>query len=1084
MPSKKKFVFAGLFLLSIIQVQASKLGYYRYPAIYEDVIVFTAEGDLWKTTTAGGTAQRLTTHHGMESRAAISPDGKWIAYSAEYEGPTEVYVIPIDGGVPERITYDGSSAHVQGWTPNGNILYSSRIYKSTYPDFHLIQINPEEKQAELFPLSQAYNGELDPEEQTLYFTRRPKQGSATKRYQGGTIEDIWAYTNGADQSVLLTVGFKGTSKNPMWWNHRIYFASDRSEVDGTMNLYSMKPDGSDIQQHTHHIGWDVYEPDLHNGKIVYQSGADLWVYDIAADETAKIDIELTSDFDQQREKWIPTDNSSFTAHLSPEGDKVAITVRGNVFTVPVNGGRTVFVNRNDGVRYRDAQFMPNGDELLVRSDQSGEVEYWTYPANGVGSATQHTSNADIIRYQGVPSPDNERLAFADHNKQLWLHDFSSGESIKLLKSQTQEFSNITWSPDSRYLAFSYGAENEYPVIKVYSIEDGHFYDITSDRIISHDPAWDPNGNWLYYLAETDIKTEVGSPWGFYQPEPYINNETKLYAVALQKGNRFPFQDDDELYQAPEKPKKRAATEAIEIDWKDIRKRVYPVPISAGNYNSLSLTEDRIFLKKDDDLQMLKIGNENIELKTAHEKNGSYELSLDAKSILLKKGSDIYVVKADASVPFDLKEAKVSLSDVKFSIDPKQEWKQIFVDAWRMERDYFYDPNLHGVDYQKELDKYLPLVDRIADREELNHLIDQIVGELSALHNGARGGDVRDGDEDVQIGYLGAVLKKDEDAGGYLVDHIYQNDPDYPENLSPLDKPGVDIHEGDILTSLNGVDLLSVDHPNQLLRNQAGNQVLVEYHTPGSEENKQGIVVPLSSSGELNLRLSEWEYTRRLKVDEMSGGQIGYVHIRAMGGGNYPEWVRNYYPVYRKAGLIVDVRYNLGGNIDSWILSKLIRKNWFYWQDRSGEPTWNMQYAFRGHVAALCNQHTYSDGEAFAEGIKRLNIGPLIGMRTWGGEIWLSSRNRLVDGGIARAAMFGVYGPKDHNDMDSEMVWLVEGEGVVPDIDVDNEPHQTFLGKDAQLEKAVEVLMEEIKNDPRPIPTPPPFPDKSFDYPEE
>ncbi|MGZ5487092.1 MAG: S41 family peptidase, partial [Candidatus Aminicenantales bacterium] len=471
------------------------------------------------------------------------------------------------------------------------------------------------------------------------------------------------------------------------------------------------------------------------------------------------------------------------------------------------------------------------------------------------------------------------------------------------------------------------------------------------------------------------------------------------------------------------------------------------------------------------LQAVEIKNRNIQAKTLVEDVRNFELSADGTKLLVRKGSDIYVIDAGTAqpTPQTLTERRVDLSKWTFSIDPREEWRQMFVDAWRMERDYFYDRNLHNVDYQGLLERHRPFADRVSDRSELNDLLAHLVGELSALHTFVRGGDVRQPADNVTPGSLGARLVRDEAKGGYRIDHIYRSDPEYKDNLSPLGKPMSAIREGEIITAINGASTLGVPDPSLLLRNTAGQQVLLEVKPAAGGAVRKEIVVPITPYAESDLRYAEWEYTRRLEVEKSGKGDIGYVHLRAMGNANYTEWVKNFYPVFDRKGLIIDVRHNNGGNIDSWILEKLMRKAWFYWQDRVGKPTWNMQYAFRGHMVVLCDERTASDGEAFSEGFRRLGLGQVIGTRTWGGEIWLSSSNVLVDRGIASAAETGVYGPEGE--------WLIEGHGVVPDIVVDNLPHAAFNGKDAQLEAAVKHLQELIAKDPVDVPKHPPYPDK-------
>jgi C-terminal processing protease CtpA/Prc/Tol biopolymer transport system component len=788
-------------------------------------------------------ARRLTSHPGEESSPTISPDGKILAFTAEYEGPSEIYTMPLEGGLPTRRTFQGEWAIAVGWTPDGKLIYTTEHY-STLPDAQLAVIDLSTGKSTPIPLRQASEGTYDPSGKTLFFTRLPFQGSHTKRYKGGTAQNLWKYIDGQPEAVALTTDYPGTSKNPMWWKGRVYFASDR---DGTMNIWSMREDGRDLRQHTHHRGWDVQFPSLSEGKIVYQLGADLHLYDTVSNQDTTLDITLTSDFDQTREKWVRKPMEYLTAaHLSPDGDRIVLTARGQVFVAPATQGRFVEATRKKGIRYRGAFFMPDGKTLLALTDESGELEFCKIPANGIGDPERLTNDGKVFRFDGAPSPDGKKL-------------------------------------------------------------------------------------------------------------------------------------------------------------------------------------------------------------------------------MVRKGEDFYVIDSSSDAAAKLDDKQVNLKDWTFSLIPREEWRHMFTEAWRLERDYFYDPKLHGVDWPGLLQRYLPLADRVTTRGELSDLISQLVGELSALHIFVVGGDFRKGPDEIMPASLGAALVRDEQAGGYRIEHVYKSEPDYVNRLSPLAKPGLGVKEQDVILAIDGVPTLSAPLPAVLLRNKAGKQALLRIRS--GDKTSEVIVNPIPPSRESNLRYDDWEYSRRLRVEDIGKGEIGYVHLRAMGGGNYSEWAGNFYPVFDRKGLIIDVRHNRGGNIDSWILEKLLRKAWFFWQPRVGNPTWNMQYAFRGHVVVLCDQYTASDGEAFTEGFRRLGLGKVIGTRTWGGEIWLSFDNWLEDNGIASAAETGVYGP--------EGKWLIEGHGVDPDIVVDNLPHATFGGQDAQLEAAVRYLQEQIRLHPVTVPPAPLRPDKSI-----
>jgi tricorn protease len=1082
-----------LLLIAVPSAAAAQPGYYRQPALHGDTVVFVAEGDLWSVPLTGGSATRLTTHPAAEGHPAISPDGKLLAFTARYEGPTEVYVMPLAGGRPRRLTFDAATISHVGWTPDGKVLVGTDVHAGL-PAQQLVALDcsPRDGVASRtrIPLAQAAEGCYTPDGMTLFFTRLSFQGSHTKRYKGGTAQQLWSFRQGAAEAKPLTADYPGTSKAPMFWEGRVYFASDR---DGTMNLWSIKPDGSEPRQHAKHHGFDVASPALHEGRIVYQLGADLRVYDIATDSDKAIPIVLDSDFDHTREKWIKEPIEFLTdVHPSPDGSKVVATARGRVFVIPHKHGRLVEAGRKAGVRYRDARFMPDGKTLLVLSDESGEVELWTVPADGLGDPVQRTRDAAVLREKAISSPDGKYVAHTDKNLHLFLLNVKSKENKLLAESTQEEFEDLTWSPDSKWLAFTEASENQFRRVKMYSVATGKITPVTTDRYDSFAPAFSPDGKWLYLLSDRNLKSVVPSPWGTYQPEPFLDKKTKIYHIPLTPGLRSPFTPPTEVdpveKDEPKKDDKKepAKIPNVTIDLDGIAARLIPVPVPPGNYHSLAVTEKALFWlssqagqMRSATLQMIPINHDDPEVKTVAEKVTGYELSADRKKLLLRREKELLLVdvapdKPDVKMPAEMKpdekKARVNLSDWTFAVDPREEWKQMFVDAWRLERDYFYDRGMHGVDWPAMRKKYEPLVARVTDREELADLMAQMVSELSALHIFVRPGDVRKGSDEIAPARLGAALVRDAKAGGYRIERIYRHDPDEPERASPLARPGVKVQVGDTILAVDGSPTLPATDLGALLRGKAGRQVLLSVK-PAQGEPRKVVVKPLSPQADGDLRYHEWEYTRRLMVDEQGGGDIGYVHLRAMGGNDFESWARGYYPAFAKGGLIIDVRNNRGGNIDSWIISRLLRKAWFYWNQRVGRTNlWNMQYAFRGHVVVLCNEFTASDGEAFSEGIKRLKLGTVLGTRTWGGEIWLSANNFLVDKGIATSAESGVF--------DRNGTWLIEGHGVEPDVVIDNPPHATFQGKDAQLTAAVKLLKKKLREQPITLPPVPPFPKKA------
>jgi tricorn protease len=1071
------------------------LGYYRYPAIHGDIVIFTAEGDLWKASSKGGVATRLTSDAGEETYAAISPDGSTVAFTGEYEGPTEAYTMPIDGGVPQRRTWNGD-ALVAGWTPDGRLLVRTDRY-SDLPDPKLVAIDSSGHR-EIVPLASAAQGSYTPDGRTLFFTRNDRQPSWTKRYKGGTAENIWRYDTGGAEAVELTADYAGTSDDPMFWRGRVYFLSDR---DGVMNVWSMDENGHNLKEETHQRGFDARSASLSDGRIVYQCGADLWLLDLRSGKDAIIPITLVSDFDQLRDYWVTKPLDYLTAaHIAPDGSSAVFTVRGEVFTLPARPGRIAKVAGDSAVRYREARYMPDGKNILALSTKTGETEFWKFPANGEGQPEQVTSDAKVLRWEGIPSPDGNWIAFYDKNDELWLYDAKTKQDKKIARSMHGGFSDLAWSPDSQWLAYVESADNTFDRIKVLNVNTGDIEAVTDDRYNSRTPSWSADGKWMYFLSDRMLNSTVYSPWGPRQPDPNFDRSIKIYDLALVPGLRSPFAPPDELH--PDKPakveeldsrnssepkapgaKKPAVT--VNIDFKGLASRLEEVPSPPGNYSGLQSTDKRLcWLSRDDGappkvaLECLDIANKGDKPETVMSEVRSFDVSLDRKKMLVRKDDDFYIFDSDAKAaaignPQALSKAKIDMSGWTWVTNRHAEFRGLFLDSWRLERDYFYDQHMNGVDWVTMRQRYFPLVDRVTDRNELNDVIAQMVSELSALHTFVRGGDAREPSDHVDVGSLGAVLRRDEQAGGDVVQHIYLHDPDLPNEAPPFARPESLVHEGEVIVSIDGQSVLSVPDTRELLRGKAGHQVLLHVKSANGEF-RDVVVSAISASDEKQMRYSEWEYTRRLAVDQDSQGTIGYVHLRAMGPADIAQWARDFYPVYNRQGLIIDVRHNRGGNIDSWVLGKLLRKAWFYFQPRVGDPIWNMQYAFRGHVVVLCDQLTASDGEAFTEGFKRLGLGKVIGMRTWGGEIWLSFGDTAVeDNGVASAAELGVYGP--------ERKWLIEGHGVDPDIAVDDLPHATFEGKDAQLDAGIKLLEEEIQKDPRPVPKMPPYPDKSFKY---
>lgn len=1115
----------------------ANVGYYRQPAIRGSTLVFVSEGDLWKVSLdagkVAGPSVRLTTHINAESDPAISPDGQTVAFIGTYEGGKEVYTMPLAGGLPTRRTYDGiRRVSFTGWTPDGKLLYATEA-DSTLPQTRTFVHDLATDNRTLLPLAQCADATIVPSAEgptssTIIFTRLAFQGSQTDRYVGGTAQNLWSFGltdpgENATEARPLTGDYAGTSKRPTFNAGRVYFQSDRS---GTMNVWSMKPDGSDLKQLTSETAFKAVSYAIDGGTLVYQRGADLMVLGVdtatgaASGEAKTLAITLPSDMDQTRERWVEDPKEYITsAALNTDGSRVVITARGRVFNVPVkHHGRLVDVDPRDAIRYREARFLPDGKSLIALSDESGEVEIATIASNGTAKPEQITRDAETLRWKVIPSPDGTKALHTDKRQRLWMLDVTTKQNTLVHQSMIDQISDYSWSPDGRYVAYvTQAPTNAFSVIKVWDSTTGTTIDATSDRYDSYSPTWVSIGEgaeqsqFLAFLSDRTFKSVTPSPWGPRQPEPFLDEPTKVYLLALKPGTRSPFEPENELVAAAKaakaeaeakekkdaKPAEGAAADAknsgkdaakdgdkakkdgpkFEIDAAGLAARLIEVPAERGNFSSLVAGEGAIFwlgysasdTSEDGPpkatLFGLEITSEKPEVKKIAEEIVAFSLSGDKKKMLLDKGDgDLFVIDAKPAEA-DLKDAAVDLSKWRLSVTPRQEWRQMTIEAWRLLRDYFYDPKMHGADWKGVLEQYLPLAERVRSRDELNDILAQMTGELSALHHFVVGGDVRVGKERAGIATLGATLVRAD--GGWRVDRIFEGDIDEPHLRSPLAEPGVDVVVGEIITHVNGQPTASMPHIHKSLRTKGGQEVLLTVKNAAGA-SRDVIVKPLSSADDAELRYRAWEVSKRKMVEELGKSQIGYVHLRAMGAEDFTSWARDFYPVFTRKGLVIDVRDNNGGNIDSWILSRLLRKAWMFWSQPVGRsPTWNMQYAFRGHIVVLCNESTASDGEAFTEGVKRLGIGKVIGTRTWGGGIWLSFSNYLVDKGIASAGEFASFG--------ADGAWMVEAVGATPDVTLDNPPHATFKGEDAQLKAAIEYLQKQIAEKPvemPPLPTPP------------
>ena len=1048
-------------------------GYYRSPTLRGDIVVFTAEGDLWSHRISDGQTTRLTTHPALETGASLSPDGSQIAYVADYEGVSEVYVMPVAGGVPRRVTYENAGVAVQGWSESGLVLFSTGGEVGAPRYVTLKTVDPATLNTQIIPLADAADGAIDAQNVYVYFSQFGLRFDNATQYRGGMLGILWRYRLGSnDEAERLAPEHVGGIRRPLVDDDRLFFISDAS---GRENLWSSSLDGTNATAVTSYNDYSVREVSIDNGRAVYRRGADLYLRDLSGAESSRLDIDLTSDHPSMREAWVNEPLEYLTAaRLSGDGKKVTVTARGKIAIAGTDQKRLVNVATPIRSRMRHAALSRDGQWVYAVSDAAGELELWRYSATGEDSAEQMTTGGETLRGPFFESPDGRWIAHDDGRGGLWLLDVESKEDTQVISDGyvAAIISDLTWSPDSKLFAVSYQrAEDARSRVLLYSVEDGNRAIVTSDRYESFEPAFSRDGKWLYYLSNRHFEAS-NTVWFDRDFGPSFDSRTEVFGHALTNDAVFPFQVATELTPAEAEnaeadEESEAAT--VEVDWDGITERLWQVPVAAGNYNDMALNDGFLYLltSRDDGSEIKALAIEP-EPEAATFTSGviAMELSDDGDSMLVATQGEetvaMAIVPATDTFPEDISDHVVRTDGWQFSVDPRAEWAQFFHDAWLMHREQFYDPDMRGVDWDAVKAKYAPLVERITDRHELNDILGQMTGELNALHSAVRGGDVPDDPDAPSPSALGAKLVQTSD--GVEIERIYYHDSETPSNAPPLGKPGVDAASGDIIIAINGSETDTLEAVHRALRNQAGKQVLLKLRR--GDDDVQTVVVPAAIDDDYGFRYSDWVQGNRVKV-EQADNNIGYLHIRSMVASDVAAFAREFYADEDKQGIIIDVRRNGGGNVDSWIIDRLMRKAWSFWAYHTDEPYFNMQNAFRGHLVVIADEGTYSDGETFVAGIKALDIAPVIGVRTAGAGVWLSGRNRLSDLGIARVAEFPVYA------MDGR--WIVEGYGVTPTMEVENLPHATFIGNDAQLDAAIEYLQQKIVEEPVPEAIPQPFP---------
>jgi tricorn protease len=1074
------FLVASLFFTTFETVSATE-GYYRWPSAHGDTLVFNAEGDLWRLTEGQSQATRLTTHGELESDAAIAPDGERVAFVASFDGIAQIYVMPLAGGIPKQITFGSVGVEISQWSPDGRILYTSRNMEGASRARELRLVNPDSLEVERVPLRYASTGTFSDDGDTLFFTRHGVStvSDNARLYRGGGMSQLWRFDMGRNrEAARLAKDFGGPIEGPMFFDGRVYFISDESGFD---NIWSMRANGNDIRRHSDFSGWRLRGASLNQGIIHYQRGADIYAYDISTNDETRIQISLATDRDRTRLRWIDDPLSYLEdSKIGGNNNRVAITARGRVTIASADAMRRVELPVGENARARGAVPGINGDWIYAIVDASERGEIWRFAADGSGAGQQLTFDADDHRWDLALSPNGKWLIHSDKSSRLWklnLETLNNSLIMQNVSTRDNDYGPASFSTGGRYVAFhTSGDRYNGTVIAVHDLFDGSTVEITGDKYPSFFPSFSRDGQWLYFLSERNFQATPSAPWGDRNMGAEFDKRSLVFALPLTADAIFPFAEPDELTPATKEAEEKETTGAaiIEpaIDWRKASQQLFQLPIDEGNYSSLQAADERLYLLdrtgREPSLKSVAIGHDDPSLATFAENVAEFQLSIDGSSLFYRtRGNSptLAVVPVGDKAPEDLSDYRLRTAGWRLAIEPATEWQQLFLDAWRLHRDFAYDGTLRGVDWTEVRDRLLPLAARIGHRSDLNDLLGQMASEIGILHSQIRAGDQPVDEESASVAGLGARYAPH--SSGVEIIQIYQGEYERPESMGPLSQPEDNIAVGDVITAINNRPINNVAELERALLNRRGEQILLG--TLRNDEDRKNVVTPISTGAEAMLRYLDWTGANSAKVAEITNEEIGYLHLRAMGGDDVASFARDFFPQIELDAMIVDVRDNNGGNVDSWIIQQFLRKVWSFWQREPGTPVYgNMQSTFRGHLAVLVNAGTYSDGETFAAGIKILNLGTLIGERTAGAGIWLSDRNRLADGGMSRVAEMPQYG------MDGR--WLIEGEGISPDIEVVAEPHALFNGEDQQLMAAIKYLQEKLKSEPilkmRPLPLPP------------
>ena len=1067
----------------------------REPDVSNNQVAFVYAGDIWVASKTGGVAERLTTAKGEESRPRFSPDGSLIAFSGNYDGNTDIYIVPSRGGIPKRITYSPKPDRVLGWYPDGqHLLFASSTESGSQRFNQLYRVSRDGGMPSKLPVPYGEFGAISPDGKSLAYMTQSQDYRTWKYYRGGWAPDIWLF-NLQDMSARNITSNPAIDSQPMWHGRTVYFLSDRGPRQ-RFNIWACDLDSGKTRQVTRHDQYDIHFPAIGPTDIVFEAGGRLYLLDLKKERPTEVRIEVVTDRSTLKPAAENVSKLIENYSISPTGKRALFEARGEIFTVPEEHGFILNLTRSSGAAERSPTWSPDGKYVAYWSDRSGEYELTIRPGDGSGEEEKLTSLGPGFRYRPYWSPDSRRIAFVDQAMNIQVCDRESKQVKKvdkglwMFQGDLDRF-RVNWSSDSRWVAYSRGIENRNDAVFLYDAQDGARHQVTSGFYSSAMPVFDPDGKYLYFLSDrsfTPSYSDMDGTWIYA-------NSTQVVAVPLLKDIPSPLAPRDDEEKGPQiEDKAKAgsgegsakdsqktedgaetkktgegekAKEPVKIDLEGFEQRAVILPPKAGNYRGLTAVSGKVLYLRaprtgapqGEKGELVYYDLKERKEETVIEGIDDFLLSADGKKVLARK-DDTYCILEPK--PKQKIEKTLRTRELETTIDPPAEWRQIFSDVWRFERDYFYDPNMHGVDWNAMKELYGRLLDDAVTRWDVNYVIGELISELNASHT-YRGGGAAEAATQRGVGMLGVNWALEN--GAYRIKRIVRGAQWDDEVRSPLQEPGVNVKEGDYVLAVNGVPVDTSKDPWAPFQGLADQTIqLTVNDRPTLEGARKVLVKTLASEDEL--RYLDWIESMRRRVDEATGGRVGYIYVPSTGLDGQNELVRQFRAQFHKEGLIVDERFNSGGQIPDRFVELLGRKPLSYWAVRDGRDWQWPPVGNFGPKVMLINGWSGSGGDAFPYYFRETGLGPLIGMRTWGGLIGISGVPALVDGGGVTAPTFRMYSPDGK--------WFAEGHGVDPDIEVVDDPAIMAKGQDPQLERGIQEVMRLLSQKPPLPPKRPPY----------